>query len=65
MRKIATELQTSYEVEKNLMILNGYNAGTIEWEQLKASKLLILLYLNLTQLFHSSLTLLGFACNVA
>ena len=33
MRKIATELQTSYEVEKNLMILNGYNAGTIEWEQ--------------------------------
>ena len=32
MRKIATELQTSYEVEKNLMILNGYNARTIEWE---------------------------------
>ena len=33
MSEIATELQTSYEVEKNLMILNGYNAGTIEWEQ--------------------------------
>ena len=38
MSEIATELQTSYEVEKNLMILNGYNAGTIEWEWIKVNK---------------------------
>ena len=30
MIKIATELQTSYKVEKKLMILNGYNAETID-----------------------------------